>query len=244
MKRFSKIVLVLSVALILAAGVLYAKGKTYIAPSDIDLTKLLPPPPTQDSIQTKKEIKEILDFQKNRTKEMVDYAIADQTITVFRFSDILGENFTKEKQPFTAEFFDNLISNERDITDPAKDFWKRPRPSVYDSRVKPCVKVPVNPAYPSGHSAAGNLMAIILANMLPEKSAEIFNRGWAFAVNRIIGGVHYRSDAEAGRIAATLIAADMFKSREFKADFEKSKAEIRKALGYDKEPVAAGTAAK
>jgi acid phosphatase (class A) len=244
MKRFLKIALVLSIALSFAAGVMYAKGKTYVAPADIDLTKLLPPPPAQKSAQTEKEINEILDFQKNRTKEMIDYAVADQTISVFRFSDILGENFIKEKLPFTAEFFANVTNTASDVVSPAKDFWNRPRPSAWDSRVKPCVKVPTNAAYPSGHSTAGNLMAIILANMLPEKSAEIFNRGWAFAVNRIIGGVHYRSDSEAGRIAATLIAADMFKNSDFKADFEKSKAEVRKALGYDKEPVAVGTAAK
>lgn len=243
MKRSGKIALVFMVVSALAAGALQAKGKAYVSPADVDLTKLLPPPPAQDSEQTKKEIREILAFQRDRTAKMTEYASADQTISVFRFADVLGEKFTKENLPFTAEFFDSVISNAADIVGPAKDFWKRPRPSAFDPRVKPCVKVPTNAAYPSGHSAAGNLMAIILANMLPEKSAEIYRRGWDFAVNRIIGGVHYRSDSEAGRMAATVVAAFMFNNAEFKADYEKSKEEVRGALGYGMEPAAAGSAA-
>jgi acid phosphatase (class A) len=239
MKRNFRVILAAFFALSLSVGLLYAKGKTYAAQTDIELTKLLPPPPAQDSPQTKKEIAEILAFQKNRTKAMIDYAVADQEINVFRFSNVLGDKFTKENLTLTAKFFENMIANEVDIVGPAKDYWKRPRPSVFDNRVKPCVRVPVNASYPSGHSAAGNLMAIILADMVPEKSTEIFNRGWDFAVNRIIGGVHYRSDSDAGRIAATVIAADMFRNGEFRLDYEKSKAEIRKVLGYDRETAAA-----
>jgi acid phosphatase (class A) len=244
MKRFPRIALALIVVLTLAAGTLHAKGKDYVKPADVDLTKLLPPPPAQDSEQTKKEIKEILDFQKNRTAKMVECAVADQDVDVFRFADVLGANFTKEKLPFTAGFFNRVLGNELDITEPAKDFWKRPRPGAYDSRIKPCIRAPVNPSYPSGHSAAGNLMAIILANMLPEKSADILRRGWEFAMNRVIGGVHYRSDAESGKLAATLIAAYMFNNSGFKADYERSKAEVRKALGYDRKTVTAGAGVK
>ena len=75
------------------------------------------------------------------------------------------------------------------------------------------------------------MLAIILANMVPEKRAAIFDRGWDFALNRVIGGVHYRSDIEAGRIAATLIAGEMFNDSVFLGDFEKAKSEVRKVLG-------------
>jgi acid phosphatase (class A) len=239
MKHFLNVVLILSVVLSLAVCGVYAKGNVYITPADIDLTRLLPPPPAQESAETKKEIEELLDFQKNRDHKMQIYAFDDQDINVFRFADTLGKNFTKEKLPVTAKFFEEVVNTDSDIVEPAKDYWKRPRPSEYDSRINPCVTVPpgsqpgtFNPAYPSGHSTADNLMAIILANMVPEKSAKIYNRGWEFAVNRIIGGVHYRSDVEAGRISAAVIAALLFKDKEFMKDYEKSKAEVRNVLGY------------
>jgi acid phosphatase (class A) len=239
MKRFAKLIIVAAVLFLVSASVLDAK-KIYAAPSNIDLTKLLPPPPPQDSDITKKEISEILDFQKNRTKQMADLAIADQDVSVFRFADVLGPGFTREKLPFAAVFFNNVLRNEISITDPAKGFWNRPRPYVFDKRVKPCLNMPVNASYPSGHSAAGNLIAIILANMIPENSEAIYGRGWEFAMNRVIGGVHYRSDAEAGRMAATAIAALMFSDSAFRADYAKAKAEIRAALGYETKPAKAG----
>lgn len=245
MKKAARSVLVLLAFILSSACALQAGGKIYVTPSELELVKLLPPPPAQGSDATKKEIEEILNFQEKRTDKMVEYAQADQDISIFRFSDIMGDKFTKENLPITAEFFHNVTATASVISGPAKDFWKRPRPSVFDARVKPCVKVPPNAAYPSGHSTAGNLMAIILANMVPEKSAEIFDRGWAFAVNRIIGGVHYRSDSESGRIAATLIAECMFKNSGFLADYEKSRVEIRKALGYEEKiPAEAGAQAK
>ena len=239
MKRISRIFFAMFFVVLFSACSLYASTKVYVPATDVDLTKILPPPPAQDSAQTKKEIDEMLAFQESRTDKMVKYAQADQEISVFRFSDIMGEKFTKENLPFTGEFFHNVTANASIISGPAKDFWKRPRPSVFDARVKPCVKVPPNAAYPSGHSTAGNLMAIILANMVPEKSAEIYGRGWDFAVNRIIGGVHYRSDSEAGRMAATVIAAFMFRNPDFMADYERSRTEIRKALGLEDRTAAA-----
>jgi acid phosphatase (class A) len=66
--------------------------------------------------------------------------------------------------------------------------------------------------------------------MVPSKNGELYRRGWDFALNRIIGGVHYRSDVEAGRICAAVIAEGMFRNPEFKHDFDASKAELRTVL--------------
>jgi acid phosphatase (class A) len=210
---------------------LCAAEKPYIALGEIDLTKLLAPPPPQNSEQTKKELEEILQWQKMRTKVQIDSAIADQEADVFLFANVLGEKFNKKNLPMTTAFFQKAVENAKGILDPSKDFWNRPRPYIFDSLVHPCVDKPKNSSYPSGHSTIGNLFAILLANMVPEKNSEIFQRGWKFALNRVIGGVHYRSDIEGGRIAATVIAAALFKSNDFKTDFEKAKTELRKALG-------------
>jgi len=75
-------------------------------------------------------------------------------------------------------------------------------------------------------------MGILLANMVPEKKTEIFKRSWAYAQNRVIGGVHYRSNIEAGRISGTVIAAMLMKDKNFAQDFAAAKAELRTALGY------------
>jgi acid phosphatase (class A) len=51
-------------------------------------------------------------------------------------------------------------------------------------------------------------------------------------MNRVISGVHYRSDIEAGRICGTVVAAELLKDHKFMKKFEAAKAELRAALGY------------
>jgi acid phosphatase (class A) len=229
--RYSALLWVIIFSLLCAGEKPYAQ-MPYLDSGEINLTKLLAPPPPQNSDQTKKELEEILQYQKNRDSAAITRAVADQMVSISRFASVLGPKFNEKDLPITAAFFDKILDNAKLIVDPSKDFWKRPRPYIFDTLVKPCLDKPTNASYPSGHSSLGNLFTIILANMVPEKNAEIFNRGWEFALNRVIGGVHYRSDIEAGRIAATVIAAELFKNKKFITDFNKAKAEVRKTLGF------------
>ena len=67
--------------------------------------------------------------------------------------------------------------------------------------------------------------------MVPEKRTEIMARAWEYGNNRVIGGLHYRSDVEAGRIAGTVIAEFIMRREDFRKEFEAVKTEVRKELG-------------
>jgi acid phosphatase (class A) len=99
----------------------------------------------------------------------------------------------------------------------------------------PCLPAETNPAYsysyPSGHSTFGVMTAILLANMVPEKRGELFARGWDYGQSRIIGGVHFPTDVESGRIEATAMVALMMQNADFRTDFASAKMELRKGLG-------------
>ena len=206
-------------------------AKPFITAKELDLTKFLAPPPANDSAQTKTELAEILTIQVTRTPEMVARAQADAEENVWRFADVLGPKFTKEALPKTDAFFARVAETEGAVVDPAKDVWKRPRPHLYSNLVKPVVPLSKSGSYPSGHATVGTLMAIVLSNMVPEKRAELMARGWEYANNRVIGGIHYRSDIEAGRIAGSLIAEAIWSQADFAAEFAAAKAELRAALG-------------
>ena len=60
---------------------------------------------------------------------------------------------------------------------------------------------------------------------------EIFARAREYGHNRIVGGVHFPTDDEAGRLTASVIAAVMFGSPAFRADLDAARAELRAALG-------------
>ena len=87
-------------------------------------------------------------------------------------------------------------------------------------------------AYPSGHAAVGAVAAILLAELLPERRQQLFVRGWELGDARIISGVHFPSDVEAGRILATTLVALMIQNPRFNADLTAVRAELRPGLGF------------
>ncbi len=241
MRKFSNLLMVVLLAIgVAGAPATFAKeGKPFIAAKDLDLTRLLPPPLALESPQMKSELTEVLNLQLSRTPEMVEHAQADAVEDIWRFSDVLGSKFNKEKLPKLNAFFIRVLASEGPVTDPAKDVWKRPRPHQYSELAKPVVKLSKSYSYPSGHATAGTLMGIILANMLPEKRAEIMQRAYEYANNRIVAGIHFRSDVEAGRMAGTLIAAALMNRADFNAEFDLARAELRAEMGLAPAPLAA-----
>jgi acid phosphatase (class A) len=73
--------------------------------------------------------------------------------------------------------------------------------------------------------------AIILSSMVPEKRDQIWARVAEYAESRVVGGMHYPRDLEAGRLAGTAMAAVLFSYPQFVADFNAAKTELRAALG-------------
>jgi acid phosphatase (class A) len=207
-------------------------AKPFSDNKEINLLLLLPPPPALDSSQMKAELGEVLTVQVTRTKEMEARAIADATENIWRFADVVDSpKFNAETLPKFAAFFARVVETEGAVVDPAKDVWKRPRPHLYSDLVKPVVPLSKSGSYPSGHATVGTLMGIELANMLPEKRAQIMARAWEYGHNRVVGGIHYATDIEMGRISAMVIAQTISTHPDFKQEFETAKAELRAALG-------------
>lgn len=236
MRKFIAPLLVLSF-LACSASAFAGETKPFINAKDIDLIKLLPAPPANDSMQTKAELGEILTLQVARTPEIVRRAQADSVEDIWRFADVMGPKFKPDQLPAFATFFERVVDSEGAVVDTYKDIWKRPRPYLYSDLVKPVVKLSQSGAYPSGHATVGTLMGIVLSNMVPEKRAAIMARAAEYANNRVIGGVHYRSDIEAGRITGTVIAARLQTRDDFNTAFDAAKSELRRVLEPGPEPV-------
>jgi acid phosphatase (class A) len=207
------------------------EAKPFVTSKDIDLTMILPPPPANDSVQTKAELGEVLTIQVTRTPEMEEQAKADAEEDVWRFAGVMGPKFTRQALPKFSAFFDRVVATEGAVVDPAKDVWKRPRPHQLSDLVKPVVKLSSSGSWPSGHATVGTMMGIILSDMVPEKRAEIMARASEYANNRVVAGIHYRSDVEMGKIAGSVIAAVLLGRDDFKTEFEQAKSELRGDLG-------------
>jgi len=233
MKRVLACLLVLVVALPAAAK------SPYVTAQSLDLLPYVPPPPTADSARAKAEMDEVLALQASRSPERTAQAAADAVENVYvLFQPLLGPGFNAAALPKTDLLFTRVRDSEGATLDPVKDVYKRPRPFQANSAVKPAIPLSMSGSYPSGHATAGTLMGIVMAELLPEKRVAIWARIDDYAESRIIGGVHYRSDLEAGRSAGAAIAAYMWANPSFRADFAAASNELRASLGLPKLEVA------
>jgi len=204
----------------------------YLESAQPDLTTLLAPPPAPDSASQQRDLQAVLAIQASRSTTELAQADADSHKTVFRFADVLGPHFDAASLPITAAFFKRLSEQGAQPMKQAKAYWKRPRPYNVSALVHPGIETEgKSPSYPSGHATFAYLCAVVLANMVPEQRAAIFARAEVFAQGRVIGGVHYPTDVEAGKLSGTLIAAAMLQNPAFRSDLQQATQETRDALG-------------
>ncbi len=231
--RLSHTRLVLCLVLVLASTVgAGAQTAAYVSPQDVELQRFLGPPPAVNSPAQEADLAAVLELQRARTAAQVAEAQADQEVSVFRFADVLGERFAEDRVPKTAALAERVCRESAAVTGAAKKFWSRPRPYVAAPEVKPVVSHVTSGSYPSGHATCGYLWAILLADIIPERHDELFARGRRYGLNRVIGGVHYPTDAEAGRLSGAVIAAALYANPAFRADLAAARTELRAALGY------------
>ncbi|HUD30163.1 MAG TPA: phosphatase PAP2 family protein [Novosphingobium sp.] len=83
-----------------------------------------------------------------------------------------------------------------------------------------------NGDYPSGHSAHGQHVALILAAIAPDRATQLLARGREYAESRWICGSHTQSATEAGLLSGSAIFAAELNSAEFRADLERARTEL------------------
>jgi acid phosphatase (class A) len=218
-----------------ATQALALSDKPYLGASDADFGNLLPPPPADGSPLDKRDLQGVLDLQKNLTPARMAHIQADLEQTVYRVAgEVLGPTFTKDRFPITGAFFDKIRADSGAGVRDLKVKYQRKRPFQVSNEVKTpenIAREAQGPTYPSGHSTFGAQVALVLAMMIPEKTAELHARGWEYGEQRVASGVAYPTDWEAAHIGATLMIALMMQKPEFRADFQAAKTEVRKGLG-------------
>jgi acid phosphatase (class A) len=88
---------------------------------------------------------------------------------------------------------------------------------------------------------------LILAGLAPDKANALLHRGHAFGDSRMVCGVHWQSDIEAGRVVGAAAVARLQADPVFQAQTQLARAEIAsaraKGLKSDRQDCAAEAAA-
>ena len=111
------------------------------------------------------------------------------------------------------------------------------RPSQVCPAIVPMVDVPVTPSFPSGHALQSQLISRCLEGAeRPLTQRELlFGLARRVAENRIVAGLHYPLDNEAGFVAADKCFKLLERGKKFKQLLERARAEGQpKAEGHPK----------
>lgn len=148
------------------------------------------------------------------------------------FACALGVTLDDGKAPTLSNLFSRIQKDARQVVDPPKDHYARHRPYL-DQDGAICVeKTPglaASASYPSGHSTLSWAWGLILAELAPDRATQILTRARVYAESRVVCGVHYPSDIEAGRANGSILVAALHASPEFRADLDKARAEVEAA---------------
>ena len=219
-------------AAIAAAVILWPRAPafTYLDGQTAEFVAQFAAPPAADSTLTRSELDELLEMQRTRTPADVESARADRKTEASRFYVALGLPETA-KLPRVEELVERAEDDVRLYVRAAKENFRRLRPGEIEERIEPCIdNVREDLSYPSGHAAYGYTTANLLVGLAPERREALLARADEFARQRMVCGVHFRSDIEAGRRAAQWLVTRMRASPRYADDFAAATAELRGAL--------------
>ena len=152
------------------------------------------------------------------------------------FACVLGQRLDKDRVPQLITLLDRARLDIARSTRAPKRHYRRLRPFIGNEQpicVEREAKLADSFSYPSGHSAQGWTYAMIMAALVPEKATQFMVRGRLYGESRVVCGVHWMSDVDAARINASAVFAALLGDAGFRADLERARTELAKALASE-----------
>ena len=140
-------------------------------------------------------------------KEMNKYTEEQRKEITYKYDNI----YDNYKEYITKKEYNNIMRTINILILKLKFYYNRKRPKTYSKSIKPVyIESALTPTYPSGHAVQYYYIALYIKNKynntLSQKQMnridEIAENG---SMSRIIGGLHFFADKEAGKRMAEII---------------------------------------
>jgi acid phosphatase (class A) len=223
----------LAASLVLAQDAARPVLKGYLGSDTPDGVRLLPAPPAPGSGRAADDVAIF-----NATRGLQGsprWVVATSDVNLRQgpgvFACALGVALDDQNAPKLTRLFFRVAADSHNVIEAPKDHYGRPRPYVAAPDAPTCeaktLELTNNPTYPSGHAAIGWAWGLILAELAPDRSTDVMMRARAFGESRMVCGVHYLSDIEAGRDGAAMLVAAEHGNSEFRADMDAARDELK-----------------
>ena len=208
----------------------------YFKVSPLDGKAILGPPPTADSPQGQADRATFEQTRSLQGSRRWTTAIQDNDLwrggALGRFSCAMGVEVDAKQTPTLWNILHKLELDVRLIGTPTKDFYARKRPLIGND-LAICVPredwMKTNASYPSGHAMTAWSWGLIMAEARPATATDVLTLARDSGDSRVVCGVHFPSDVEAGRLLGAAMVARLHDVPEFRSDLAKAKAELAKA---------------
>jgi acid phosphatase (class A) len=222
-RAFGRRVFGLAAVAALLVGPASAQTGGFLA-QPLDVHLLVPPAPPPGSLAEAQDRVVFLDTRPQVDGPRGAEAAADDVYlppaVAPRFADALGATLTEKDTPLTLTLIGRVVKDAEVLVAPVK----QSAPPAGTGRIRPFVMwpaethcpltaddikfhLPQTGSYPSTHAMVGWIWASVLTVLAPDRADRLIARGIAFGDSRVVCGFHYRSDVEAGRLAAAALMA-------------------------------------
>jgi acid phosphatase (class A) len=216
-----------------------AEPRPYLDPALLpDAGVILPPPPPLGSPAVTLDGQTFLQSRALKQQDPQRWALAtrdaqrDADHLIGDFACALGLSLNRSTAPALYRLLDRTGGDIRAEEGTAKQHFARVRPYVNNHQpicVARFTRQDQSSSYPSAHATLGWATALILTELAPDHSSAILARGRAYAESRVVCGVHWLSDVQAGMLNGAAILAALHSSADFRADLQQARDEIQAA---------------
>jgi acid phosphatase (class A) len=197
--------------------------RPYYLTGDEEVWKSFPPKPALGSAIDQADLLITLSVQATRTEDQKNEALRDKKYSIKLVTDVIDPDF-ETKYPSVFQVLTNADIDSYFINTMIKKTNARLRPFVqHPTLVTPLFETG-DFSYPSGHASGTELQARILAKLFPKQEDALLKRVRQIADSRVVAGVHYTSDTEAGLALGDLVFAQIETKPRFQNDLKEAAA--------------------
>jgi len=227
----------------LSPAELAEEPKGYLDPGALDAAAVVPPPPALGGPADQADVARLKQATANATDARWQRAVADDASVYDRFEKEFGLALDRRHLPRTIRLLNRVATDTLAVTGEVKKLHPRSRPFQRFALDRVCGEAtPPKPeaapakatSYPSGHASVSWAAVLVLTEIAPPRAQALLARVVDFGESRVVCGLHFPSDIEAGRVLAGAVVDKLLAVPEFRRDMACAKTEVRAVLAGEK----------